>query len=862
MRCGLIYPKHYVFLNQKLSTMHILQRILPYAIGVISLLLISYLITGPEHEGKVINGFDTIGSFAKTKQIADFEEETGERSYWNPAQFGGSPVYLLKLGQERSVLHIINQGMRNAMSKVWYHFFITGLFMYIALCLLRINPWVCLALASAGMLTTNVHILLVTGHFAKVATLAPLPLLVAGIIAAFRKDYIAAFAGTFLGLAFAILLLHPQMVYYTVLGLTLTGIVLLIPALQEKQWIHVGKVVGVLLFAGILGGLANYSHLKSSQEFAKHTMRGGTILENKETSKDATSKGLAWDYAMSWSYGTLDLFNLIIPRVVGGASEEAIELESSTFKQWSQDYPELKTLVAQNQQAAQNDPKINPDTYIAPSYWGPMNMRTSGPMYFGVGLWILLIFSILLAVKRKGNLGIEVLALGLGAFLIILFALGSNAEGFNKFFFNNIPLFDKWRSPSAALAIAAIIFTIMAGLGIQYLLDSEDRITLKPVLIRTGIIGGGIFLIFALMGSGLFRFTSEMYNGTEYNSPEYTDLRKILQRTDAWRSFMIAIPVIGLLALMIFQPKRKELTYVFAGVLGLIMIFDLVSVGNRYLDEYDYLEESVFLADLAPNANDKKIYAIEGEDHQGFYRVLNYKQDIFNDAIPSAKHNQIGGYDPAKLRRIQDIIESKDGKKRDIILNPEILGMFNVRHIIKDDSLTSVSNGVIPSLQITPKAAWFVDSLTFVQSPDDEIGALADSMFRFQETAILNTTDFGTSYSAGSDPSGSIELVEADPNRLVYKTSSTEDEFAVFSEVWYGGNPDWTVTIDGEEASFVRVNYILRGMEVPAGEHEIVFEFKPKPSGGGITLSASLLGLLLVLGGGGWVFYTDLQKKA
>ena len=837
--------------------MHILQRILPYAIGVISLLLISYLITGPEHEGKVINGFDTIGSFAKTKQIADFEEETGERSYWNPAQFGGSPVYLLKLGQERSVLHIINQGMRNAMSKVWYHFFITGLFMYIALCLLRINPWVCLALASAAMLTTNVHILLVTGHFAKVATLAPLPMLVAGIIAAFRKDYIAAFAGTFLGLAFAILLLHPQMVYYTVLGLTLTGIVLLIPALKEKQWIHVGKVVGVLLFAGILSGLANFSHLQSSQEFAKHTMRGGAILKNKEISKDATSKGLAWDYAMSWSYGALDLFNLIIPRVVGGASQEAIEFESSTFKQWSQDYPQLKTLAAQNQQAAQNDPTINPSAITVPSYWGPMNMSTSGPMYFGAGMWILLVFSILLAVYYKNNLRTEILALGLGAFLIILFALGSNAEGFNKFFFNNIPLFDKWRSPSAALAIAAFIFTIMAGLGIQYLLDTEDRITLKPVLIRTGIIGGGIFLIFALMGSGLFRFTSEMYNGTDFNSPQYTDLRKILQRTDAWRSFMIAIPVIGLLALMIFQPKRKELTYMFAGVLGLIMIFDLVSVGNRYLDEYDYLEESVFLADLAPNANDKKIYAIEGENHQGFYRVLEFKQNIFNDAIPSAKHNQIGGYDPAKLRRIQDIIESR------ALFQPEVLGMFNVRHVVQQDGqlLSFEEDSLFNQIVREPRSAWFVNKMLLVNSPEQEIQALKEPSFQHLNSAILNTTDFGTSYSAGSDTSGSIELVEAEPNRLVYKTSSTEDEFAVFSEVWYGGNPDWTVTIDGKDTSFIRVNYILRGMEVPAGEHEIVFEFKPKPSGGGLTMAASLLGLLLVLGGGGWVFYKDVKKE-
>ena len=104
-------------------------------------------------------------------------------------------------------------------------------------------------------------------------------------------------------------------------------------------------------------------------------------------------------------------------------------------------------------------------------------------------------------------------------------------------------------------------------------------------------------------------------------------------------------------------------------------------------------------------------------------------------------------------------------------------------------------------------------------------------------------------------------MIEAEPDRLVYKSSSPENEFAVISEVWYGGNPDWTVTVDGKQADFVRVNYILRGMQVPAGDHTIVFEYKPSPQGGMITLGASLLGLLLVLGGGGWVFYQNVREN-
>ena len=320
---------------------------------------------------------------------------------------------------------------------------------------------------------------------------------------------------------------------------------------------------------------------------------------------------------------------------------------------------------------------------------------------------------------------------------------------------------------------------------------------------------------------------------------------------------MVTIPVLGMLALLIFQPKRKALTYAFAAVVGLVMVFDLLDTGSRYLSEYNYLEEEALYAQLEPNRNDKAIYAIEGEDNQGFYRVLDLSTNTFNDAIPSAKHYQIGGYDPAKLRRIQDVIESR------ALFSPEVLGMFNVRHVVQQDGqlLSFAKDAGFRQFVSEPKPVWFVNNIRTVSSPEEEIKALTEASFRHLNTAILNTTDFGNSLTSGSDTAGHIDLIDAEPDRLVYKSSSPENEFAVFSEVWYGGNPDWTVTVDGKQADFVRVNYILRGMQVPAGDHTIVFEYKPSPQGGMITLGASLLGLLLVLGGGGWVFYQNIREN-
>jgi len=48
---------------------------------------------------------------------------------------------------------------------------------------------------------------------------------------------------------------------------------------------------------------------------------------------------------------------------------------------------------------------------------------------------------------------------------------------------------------------------------------------------------------------------------------------------------------------------------------------------------------------------------------------------------------------------------------------------------------------------------------------------------------------------------------------------------AVFSEIYY--QPGWQAYLDGEKAEHFRTNYILRGMRIPAGEHQIEFKFEP-----------------------------------
>ena len=70
---------------------------------------------------------------------------------------------------------------------------------------------------------------------------------------------------------------------------------------------------------------------------------------------------------------------------------------------------------------------------------------------------------------------------------------------------------------------------------------------------------------------------------------------------------------------------------------------------------------------------------------------------------------------------------------------------------------------------------------------------------------------------------GTIEMATYHPDKLVYKSSSSDTQLAVFSEVYFPEG--WSATVDGNSTDILRVNYLLRAVEVPSGEHTIVLTY-------------------------------------
>ena len=73
------------------------------------------------------------------------------------------------------------------------------------------------------------------------------------------------------------------------------------------------------------------------------------------------------------------------------------------------------------------------------------------------------------------------------------------------------------------------------------------------------------------------------------------------------------------------------------------------------------------------------------------------------------------------------------------------------------------------------------------------------------------------------------------PIKLTYKSNCTYDKIAVF-EIYYPYG--WKAYIDGTPVDHFRVNYLLRALNIPAGKHDIRFEFQPDSVMKGNMISA------------------------
>ncbi|HJA99027.1 MAG TPA: YfhO family protein [Candidatus Alistipes avicola] len=806
----------------------ILPRWLPYCAALLLFFIVSALYFAPQFQGEELPQHDVQQYQGMSKEIWDNRAQTGEDPQWAGRMFGGMPAYLINVAYPAQLVkNTVGQVVRLLDTPAAFVFF-AMVSMWLMLLIVGVNPWVGIVPALMYGLSTYFFLIIGAGHITKMWALVYAPLMMGGAWLTLRGNMWIGGALTALFASLEIGANHPQITYYFLLAMAALWVSEGIQAFRKKYLPSFAKRTAVLIAAGILAVGSNFSPLWYTLQHSKQTMRGGSELTESEESSD---NGLALEYATAWSYGRAESWNMLIPDFMGGDSGRTFERDGEVARALR---PYGLSDLAQQ----------------LPAYWGEQPY-TAGPTYLGAAAIFLAVLGLLLASGRNKWWIVAV------SLLALLLAWGHNFMGFTEFMFKYLPGYNKFRTVSMILVVIEWTVPLLAALALMPLWRGEiPRQKLLKALAWAGGVTGGICLLFALVGGTLFGFgrteSNELMSWQYYQMFQAAGMedaiaqgvpeelgevtadamavdRAAIMRADAWRSLlMIALAAGSVLLFALGRLKRGGLV----AALTVIVLIDLIPVNLRYLPQSRFV-----------TGRQNKIVQTEADrailrDPELGFRVLNLTVSPFNDATTSYFHRSVGGYHGAKLARYQDLIERYLSS-----MDEGVLDMLNTRYVIQYDQTNGQPTAYLR--QTANGAAWFVDGIVDVSTPHEEIDALGYTDLK--TTAVINTDEFGNTLPTAGGK-GEIRLTEYRPNYLKYQYTAGAPALAVFSEIYF--NDGWEAFIDGKEAHYLRADYVLRAMELPAGTHTVEWRFRAPHWTliEGITLVSSLaiLGGLLV----------------
>ncbi len=790
-----------------------IKKIIPHVIAIVLFIAISFTYFSPVLQNKTLHQHDVSMFKGASKEIQDFRDKTGKEPLWTNSMFSGMPAYLISVKYPYNFFKTIHKFMGLGLSAPANMMFLLLLGFYILLLAFKVDPVLSIAGAIAFALSSYFLIVIGAGHNTKVVAIAYMSPLIGGIALAYRRKMLLGALIFAFFFALQLTVNHLQITYYTFLTILIFGFVELYFAFKQKLLKKFLKVTLALVVAAFLAIGANFANLYLTYDYGKDSIRGKTELTSE---KENRTSGLDKDYATAWSYGVAETFTLLVPDLMGGASGGELPKSSETYKLIKNSYGQAYANQAIKQM---------------PTYWGDQPM-TSGPVYVGAIIFFLFVLGLIIV---KGPIKWWLL---FATILSITLAWGKNFMPLTDFFLDYFPGYNKFRAVSMILVIAEFTMPLLGILALKQIFDEkiEKKQLFKALKISLGIVGG-LLLIFALLPGMFFDFSAP--SDQQYlaqGAKEFVDAirhdRETLLQKDAFRSLIfVLLSVIAILAYY-FKKLNKTSAYI---VFALLFIIDLWPIDKRYLNNDDFISNRKQKEIFQPTPADLQILQDKSLD----YRVFNATVSTFNDASTSYFHKSIGGYHGAKMRRYQELIDYQISKQ-----NMAVLNMLNTKYFI----IPTKEQG--PVVQMNPQAlgnAWFVKNYKIVDNADAEIEALTN--FNPAETAIVDKRfsndlkDF-----KASDNSGTIKLEKYEPNYLVYKSSANGKRLAVFSEIYYAKG--WNAYIDGKLTPHFRVNYVLRAMIIPEGEHKIEFKFEPKAysTGNTIELISSILFLLAIVG--------------
>ena len=802
-----------------------LQDILKHLAVILVFVVASLAYFYPVLQGKAIFQSDIAQYKGMAKERDDYKKTTGIESYWTNSAFAGMPTYQLGANYPHDYIKKTDRLIRFLPRPADY-LFLYFLGFYLLMLCLKVDWRLAILGSLAFGFSTYMIIILGVGHNAKAHALGYIPMVLGGIVLTFRKKYLLGFLLTAIAMALEISANHYQMTYYFMLLVLIMGLVYLVYAVKEKQLKHFFVSVAILVGAVVLAIATNATGLLATKQYADWSTRGKSELTlNPDGTKKEVNNGLDKEYITDYSFGISESLVLLVPRMFGGSNNEDLGRDSKSYDFLTkQGLPPSRALEF---------------TSGLPLYWGEQPI-VAGPAYIGAMIVFLFILALFL-VKSKHKWWLV-----FGALLSLMLSWGKNFPVLTNVMIDYFPLYNKFRAVSSAQVVLELCFPALAILGLrQWVKKSVSKQDKLNALKWSSVLMGGLVIFLFLIKSS---FDFEGRNDAYYaqNLGELMNMilldREMVYTQDLIRSLIYVLLAAG--ALWLYTKGRFKENVLYLG-LGALLLFDLVGVAQRYVNEDDFIRNRLVERPYQVTQLDQQI-----QQDTDVFRVFDSSEGL-NGARTSYFHKSLGGYHAAKPARLQDLFEYHLYQN-----NLEVLNMLNVKYIIQQDEtgqkfpgLNDEANGI----------AWFVENVKAVSTSDEEIKALEG--FDSKKEAVLNTRLFSdvTPLEYTVDSLATLELVDHRPDFIQYRTENPHEGFVVFSEMHYPEG--WKSFIDGKETPHVRVNYALRGMKVPKGTHQIEFAFEPEviQTGSKIALGANVL-LALAIGGGLLYFFRKPKK--
>ncbi|MDP2174936.1 MAG: YfhO family protein [Bacteroidota bacterium] len=808
------------------------EDIKPHGLAILIFFIVGYIYFIKTFNGYMHNEEDVTQGLLKTTEIQKYTDEDGTFPGWTNSIFSGMPSILIK-GQT-SGNYIKSYNYLTPFNNQAYPFkilFLSFIGFYLLMNAFKVKPlFGAMAALAYGFATYSLSSI-EAAHYTKVLAMALLPAIIGSLHLLFSGHYLKGGVTLAFNMALQVYFFHYQITFYTIICLLVMGIYYVIVLVKEKNIKQLLIATLISIFAIGSGVLTNITKIKTTSDFAKNTMRGGNDMakvDNNVNQKESGKDGLNRDYAFSWSYGKAETFTLLIPNFYGGSSREKLSTSSAFYKETG------------------NDEAIEQGL---PMYHGDLQF-TSGPIYIGAIIIFLFVLGMFVV---KSPIKWALFALTLISFIL---GWGKHFSSINYWLFDNLPYYNKFRTPMMAFSIAQVTIPLIGFLGLKEIYDNwkdnkkgvsfnfnilelfkSAQTQYWDKILLSFFITAGFCILAALLGPMIMDMGGAVDEELRQSNANLISVLKedriSLLRKDAFRSLIFIAIAFGLLYAWFNKQVKGYLAIILIGAFATI---DLIGVDWRYLNWDDFVFEKGTATDRIPDMADKQVMS----DQDPHFRVFDLTRDPFNNNEGAAFHKMIGGYDPAKLSRFQDLISEFLSQKP---LQDKGLDMLNCKYMIGSDGQQRMAikrgteNGnawFVNQLIETPNAKKEMDTLKAI---NNKTIATFNSSFENNQTLKAQTLTV--------DSNATAKLLSYHPDTMYYKTNNLQAGYLVFSEIYYD---NWQAEIDGKPMQLNKVNYTLRGLAVPAGNHQIKLYFnKGDNTTDNIEKGVSLTILILML---------------